>query len=313
YTMSNLPLDASESRRYLFSNRGGAESGGVRYLHAPQQLFDAARDYPVGSFVRDGSDECYESLADLSASTPQNQLSEAASWRSAGTVSYVAAGHLQRFTGPEVDIALQASAAVVNAAVFALNAANGLYDRVVFAQQYRHQAPVSTQRLSLRQLPEGVYRVTANGEEEMICLRPDGDWYDAIGFVRISDSASIAASHRLLNNDGSFAHPRFSIRFAPLSVLWQYRAKTERVRKVLDTSGGISFTSPETRVFRSTLPQRLRETAYDSIVIEFNDTNPVDPMKTIQIENMEVPGLRNRGSVMQNGTSYITSQVTLNY
>ncbi|MCB2206177.1 hypothetical protein KQI65_15650 [bacterium] len=313
YAMSNLPLDPRGRKRYLFGNRLGTELGGKAYLHPSQPLFNAASDYPVGSFVRDGADLCYESLVDLSASTPQNQLSETGSWREVGTVCYAVEENQCLFTGPEFLVDVQPAADVVTVELFALDAGTGLYDRSVFLESTRHEAPVSRQRVSLQHVPEGVYRISVNAVEEMICLRPDDDWYDAIGFVRIAEGDAIPSTHRLLHNDGTFAHPRFTIRIAPLSVLWQYRAKTERVKNVLDSSGSISFTSPESGIFRSTLPQPLRETAYGSIVIEFNDTNPVDPLKTIQIENMEVPGLRDRGSAMQNGTSYITSQVTLNY
>jgi hypothetical protein len=201
----------------------------------------------------------------------------------------------------------------VNVTVFGFNVIGGLYDIPLLELSYAHESAVDVQRLSLQGLPEGIYRLRVNGADEMLYLRPRQDWYDTVGMLHIVHGDSAPLTHRLLNNDGSFAHPLFTIRIAPLTVLWEYTAKTDRVKNVLDSAGQISFASAGSRKFRSTLPHRLREAPYDSITVEYNDTNPLDPTKTIQIEHIDVPGYRHRGIAMQNSTAYITSQVILNY
>lgn len=312
HAMSNLPLNAADSARYLFSNRGGAQIDGKRYLYDAPPVFDAAAAWEAGQFVRDAQDECYECLVDLAPSS--SSLANANHWRGVGKVAYATAEQLMRMCGSEITAEVTPAAAEVHAELFRYNPVSGQYDVSVYSASFTHEAVVEQQRLSLTGLPEDVYLLRVNGNDSMLHLRPAQDWYDAVGIVRIYPGDSVPATHRVLNGNGSFAHPLFSLRVAPLNVLWEYRARTDSVKNVHDTgTESITFTTAGSRTFRSTLPHRLRETAYDTITIEFNDTNPVDPSKTIQIGHADVPGFRRRGTAIQNGTEYITSQVILNY
>jgi hypothetical protein len=311
FALSNLPLDSTSPRRCLFSNRGGAVIDGVRYLHPSPPLFDASKAWAAGSFARDGADVCHESLADHAPGA--SAIADPAQWRPVGEVGYAAAEHLIAMTGPQATLPVTPPAAEVTVGVFAFNPVSGLHDISTAVQTFTHDAAVQSQPFSFAQLPGGVYRVNVNGADTMYFHRSRQDWYDAAGFVQLVHGDSVAPSHRLLNNDGTFAHPVFAIRIAPRSVLWQYQARSTRVKSVLDGSGTRIFSPAGPNLFRSTLPHRLQETAADGMTIEFNDTEPVDPSKTIVIENIEVPGFRYLGSAVQNGTSYITSQVFLNY
>jgi len=311
FSLSNLPLDSISPRRLLFSNRGGAVIDGLRYLHPSPPLFDASKAWTAGSFARDGSGVCHESLADHAPGT--SALANPAQWRPVGKVGYAAGEHLIVMTGPQAAFTVTPPAAEVTVAIFSFNPVSGLYDIPVTAQTFTNDVAVKSQSFSFGQLPGGVYRVNVNGADTMHFYRPQQDWYDTAGFVQFVHGDSVAPTHRILNNDGTFAHPAFVIRIAPRSVLWEYRARSARVKDVLDTSGARIFGSAGPNLFRSTLPHRLQESAADGMTIEFNDTDPVDPSKTIVIENIEVPGFRHLGSATQNGTSYITSQVFLNY
>jgi len=311
YAMSNLPFDSSGTHRYVFSNRTASVIDGKHYLYPAPPLFDATPSRYAGEFVRDAQDECHECLVDLAPGT--SALGNAAQWRPVGKVAYASAEHLMRMIGPDVDAAVTPAAAEVAVSVFGFNPVNGQYDVLRLELTFSHEAAVDSQRLSLRDFLEGIYRFNVNGIDSMVFYRPQHDWYDAAGLVRIVHGDSVPATHRLLNNDGSFAHPLFSIRIAPRNVLWQYQARSGHVKNVLDSAGQITFASAGLNRFRSTLPHRLREIAYNTVAIEYNDTDPIEPSKTITIEHMEVPGFRNQGSAIQNGTTYITSQVFLNY
>lgn len=311
FALSNLPLDSTSPRRYLFPNRGGAVIDGVRYLHPSPPLFDASKAWAAGSFARDGSDICHESLADHAPGT--SAIADPAQWRPVGEVGYAAAEHLVSMAGPQATLPVNPPVAEVTVTAFAFNPVSGLYDIPAVAQTITNDTAVQSQPFSFAQLPGGMYRVNVNGADTMYFHRPRQDWYDAAGFVQLVHGDSVSPSHRLLNNDGTFAHPVFILRIAPRSVLWQYHARSTRVKGVRDASGARVFGAAGPNLFRSTLPHRLQEAATDGMAIEFNDTEPVDPSKTIVIENIEVPGFRHLGSAVQNGTSYITSQVFLNF
>jgi hypothetical protein len=97
-------------------------------------------------------------------------------------------------------------------------------------------------------------------------------------------------------------------------VLWQYRARSEAVLSIQDASATIVFDKTAPFQFTSKLPVRLYQLGYKHIVLEYNNTSPPNPDKTILIENIPVPGLKNR--IVRhtiNNTDYLMAITNLNY
>ncbi len=310
YSMSNVQFNAASGERFMFSNRGGGVADGRMYLHAQNALFNAGNAYAAGSFVRDGGGDCFEALADLA---PGSSLGNAAQWRNVGAVAYADSAAVQQVCGDNVRLEVNPPSEVVSTQVFAFNPASGLFDVLRQSTAVPYSTTVSQHVISLADLSDDIYRITVNGSERMVYHRSRPDWQQAFGVARVFTGGGEAATHRVLNPDGTFISPVFSLRIAPLSVLWQYNARTDRVQRVFDSAAAIAFTAVAPRIFRSTLPQRLREQAYQSITIEYNDTNPLDPSRKIDIPMTAVPGFRNSERVLQNGTNYFANHVILNY
>jgi hypothetical protein len=310
FALSNLRFNATAGERFLFSNRDAGLVDGRLYLHARNDLFDAAKGYTVGSFVRDGAGDCHEALVDLA---PGSALDNTAQWRKLGPFAYADQAQLVRLCGDAVSLPVDPPSDVVAVGVFGFNAVSGQYDIERRSEVYTHTAPVASQSALLAGLSDELFRVSVNGTSHTLYHRTKPDWQQAFGIVRVHIGGGESATHRVLQGDGSFLSPVFSIRIAPASVLWQYNARTERVRRVFDAAASIEFSNVEPRVFRSTLPQRLRELAYSGITVEYNDSNPLDPAKKIDIPLAAVPGPGNSALVEQSGTTYVANHVILNY
>jgi hypothetical protein len=310
FSLSHLRFNAAVGERYLFSNRDAGLVDGRLYLHADNDLFDAAKSYSVGSFVRDGAGDCHEALADLA---PGSALNNPAQWRKLGKHAYADDAQLVRLCGDTVSLSVDPPSDVAAVSVFGFNAVSGEYDIDRRSEVHTHSAPVTSQSISLAGLNDELFRVSVNGTSHILYHRTKPDWQQAFGIVHVHIGGGETATHRVLQADGSFLSPVLAIRIAPASVLWQYNARTERVRRVFDAAAAIDFSNVEPRVFRSTLPQRLREQAYSGITVEYNDSNPLDPSKKIDIPMAVVPGLANSTLVEQNGTTYRANHVILNY
>lgn len=310
FSLSQLRFNAAAGERFLFSNRAADVVDGRLYLQPQNDLFDNTKAYGLGRFVRDGAGDCHEALADLAAGS---SLNNAQQWRKLGKLAYADEQQRTRVTGDTLILPVDPPADVVAVRVFGFNTASGQYDIEKHAEVHTYSVPVATQSIALAGMRDELFRVTVNGAGHTLYHRTAPDWQQAFGVVRVHIGGGESATHRVLHADGSFLSPVFTIRIAPASVLWQYNARTDRVRRVFDASATIEFSSVEARVFRSTLPQRLREQAYTGITVEYNDSNPLDPAKKIDIPLASVPGPGNSALVEQSGTTYVANHVILNY
>ncbi|MCZ7558479.1 MAG: hypothetical protein M5R41_18990 [Bacteroidia bacterium] len=310
FSLSQLRFNAAAGERFLFSNRDAGVVDGRLYLQPRNELFDNTKAYSLGRFVRDGAGDCHEALADLA---PGSSLNNAQQWRKLGQLAYADDAQRVRVAGDTMVLPVDPPSDVVSVRVLGFNAANGQYDIEKRAEVFPYSVPVASQSVSLAALPDELFRVTVNDTGHTLYHRSAADWQQAFGIVRVYIDGGEAATHRVLHADGSFLSPVFAIRIAPASVLWQYNARTDRVRRVFDASATIEFSPVEARVFRSTLPQRLREQAYTGITVEYNDSNPLDPAKKIDIPLASVPGPGNSALVEQSGTTYVVNHVILNY
>jgi hypothetical protein len=163
-------------------------------------------------------------------------------------------------------------------------------------------------------LPAGLYKVDVNGNQHKVYLADDSGWPAYTGIIEIKNFAHLNATFNLFKPDGKVNAPAYFVRFAPVCLLWQYRARSEAVLSIQDASAAIVFEQTAPFQFTSRLPVRLYQHGYKHIVLEYNNTSPPDPDKTIVVENIPVPGLKNRLlRYTKNNTDYLMSIINLNY
>ena len=315
FQYSNLPLKGNSTNRYYFSNRENALADGKIYLHALNPTFDNAIAHAVGEFVRSGTGNCYECLVNLAPDA--STLTNKEQWRNLGKVAYATASHHRTFTGPVMNVPVVPAAKTVTVNVFGLDESTMQLDRLQYANTWVYEAetePVASQQVSLAGLSAGIYRVNVNGVDHSVCYSPDNHWPGQVGLIEVFTHDTTPADYRLLDGAGQFRSPAFSIRMAAVSSLWQYVARTEGVKNIFDqTANGIEFEQVAPFTFRSKLPLRLQEKPYDKLAMDYNNSDPPDPTRKVEITKLSVPGYRNQRTTRKDNTDYLVSELYLNY
>ena len=312
FQYSNLPLKGGSANRYYFSNRENALADGKLYLHALPPAFDATIAHTVGEFVRSGTGNCYECLVNLAPNT--STLTNKEQWRNLGKVAYATALHHRTFTGPVANVPVVPVTKLVTVNVFGLDENTMQVDRLQYANTSVYEEPVASQQISLASLSAGIYRVRVNGVDHSFCYAPDNFWPGQVGLIQVFTHDAVPADYQLLDGAGQFQSPVFSIRMAAVSSLWQYIARTEGVKNIFDqTDNGIEFERVAPFTFRSKLPLRLQERPYDKLTMDYNNSDPPDPTRKVEITKLSVPGYRNQRTTRKDNTDYLVSELYLNY
>lgn len=307
YQYTNLEI--SHQKRFFFSNGFANDAGGYLYAEAPE--FDDQMAYAVGSYVQGPASQTYEALANIAAGS---SLADPTQWVNRGDVNYATAAQACTIMAETWELPVQPATAVVDVKIFKISP--GLADAAVPAFQHKvpYSEPVKLHRFVPNQLPAGLYRAEVNGNEQRVYKPDDSEWPAYTGIIEIKHYAHLNADYNLLKPDGKVNSPAYFIRFAPLCILWQYRARSAAVLSIQDASQAIAFEQTVPFQFTSRLPVRLYQNGYKHIVLEYNNTSPPDPDKTIVVENIPVPGLKNRiARHTKNNTDYLMSITNLNY
>ena len=303
-------ISLANGKRLYCQNAIAAERGGKKYLHPLHSLHNAAQSYSAGSLVSDGSGHCFEALANLSGG---NNLGNASQWANRGAVAYLSADQLVTCSSGIPVLNVQPSDTAVHVDLFAFNPLTNFPDTLVRSDNFSHPAPVAAQAIDMRLFPAGLYRAVVNGTaDQFIYLDSSGAWQAEMGIISIYHHATLPAANALTGPGGELLNPAFVIRLAPPAVIWQYKARTTAVKKVEDESGLIQFDAAAPS-FTSKLPIRLQQQAYDKMVLEYNNTSPPDPMKTVVVKKLPVPAPGSYEKITKNLTNYRMATVLLNY
>jgi hypothetical protein len=302
-------LDIRHDKRFFYSNGFANDTGG--YLYAKPPNFDDQNEYTVSSFVQAPGNDTYEALASIPVGS---DLADDTRWISRGPVNYATTAQACMVMNETWELPVKPAAALVDVKVYKVLPGVAEAALADFQQKVPYTAPVSAHKFILGQLPAGLYKAVINGNEHRIFKTNDSEWPAYTGIIEIKHYAHLSAAYNLLKPDGKVNAPVYFVRFAPVCVLWQYRARSEAVLSIQDASAAIVFDQTAPFQFTSRLPVRLYQLGYKHIVLEYNNTSPPDPDKTIVIENIPVPGLKNR-IVRHNksNTDYLMSITNLNY
>jgi hypothetical protein len=307
YQYTNLNI--SQDKRFFYSNGFANDTGG--YLYAKPPHFDHQNEYSVGSFVQASGNDTYEALANIPIGS---DLADGTRWISRGPVNYATTAQACLVMNEIWALPVKPAAAVVDVKVYKV--LPGLAEAALadFQQIVSYTKPVSEHKFITGQIPEGLYKAVINGNEYSVFKTNDSEWTAYTGIIEIMHYAHLSAAYNLIKPNDKVNAPIYCIRFAPACVLWQYRARSEAVLSIQDASATIVFDKTAPFQFTSKLPVRLYQLGYKHIVLEYNNTSPPNPDKTILIENIPVPGLKNR--IVRhtiNNTDYLMAITNLNY
>jgi hypothetical protein len=303
-------IDFGTQNRFYFHNGSAHVQDAKKYLTAPPSLFASGNTFVLGQFVRNAGGTCFEAVRNLAAGS---SLANGQQWANRGAVTYADTSSLKPCYGafPILPVAPASPNVVIE--VFTHVGDGQPAGVLVHKEEMEYEAPVTEHQLSWGSFLPGLYRVVVNGTDHIIYADPAREWYNHAGLVAIGHFTHPDAAFRLLDNDGVLLSPHYTVRFAPRSAIWRYQARTDSVKVVADETSAITFDETGFAQFTSRLPVRLRQEAYRHVMLEYNNTSPPDPEKTVTIKNLPVPNGSRLGTIRQNDTDYLLATTNLHY
>lgn len=299
----------TQGKRYFSQNAIASIAAGTKYLHPLAALHNAGSAYSLGALVSNGAGDCFEALANLEAG---NNLANASQWTNRGPLTYITPSQMVECQGGIVTLAVAPAAAMVQVQVFGFDHATNFPQTLLLTKNFNHAAPVQQQAIDLRGLKPGLYRIMVNGVEKFCYVDEQESWQQHLGIIHIYHNNALANSYALVDAGGEMLRPQYAIRLSPPSVIWQYKAATSAVKSLSDESGSYLFDAAAP-LFTSKLPIRLQQQPYDKMMLEYNNTSPPDPLKTVLIKKLPVPKVGSFSTISKNNTTYLMATVLLHY
>lgn len=307
FNYTQLPIGPGQ--RYYCHNEVAAVRAGKNYLHALPAAHQPANAYSAGSMVSSASQHCFEALANVAGG---NGLDNGQQWVNRGEVAYLSASQLVNCTGSIPILPVSPAAPSVQVRVYGWKPGSNFPNTLLLNTTILHASAVQEQAIDLRGFAAGMYRILVNGQEHFCYLDPAESWQQQVGIISIYHHATLPAPYALADGTGQLLHPVYSIRLAPPQVIWQYKARTLAVKKITDEAGIFQFDATPP-LFTSQLPIRLQQVPYGKMMLEYNNTSPPDPLKTVVIKKLPAGSPMVFSGITKNSTPYLMATILLNY
>ncbi|MDD4190515.1 MAG: hypothetical protein PHI28_04240 [Mangrovibacterium sp.] len=304
YNFTNLGDRAAGSLRYYFSNTNQVRIGSDLYLTSKIAAYDSANEYPIGSFASNATNDVFESIKP-SSNSDQHGTTQTAFWMKRGKFRYVNSND-QIEVSPFVYLFHTLADTNFTTRVFGFNPVSGLYDHPVMAPvSVSFSTPQTIVPVRLETLPPGKYRILINGLEKIVYLDGDVVYKSFFGICEISNHLSAGNHFSLFDASGKPKGTQFIIRFPNRSVIWKYRARTNDVTAVHDTSGNIIFVPEAGNQFVSEKPVPLKEKPRTTLLLKSTALGEISPLAN--------PEKSRLGSIVKSENTYLCSEIYVNY
>ncbi len=303
---TNLTYQPFTSHRYYFSNVHQTKTGSTLYLTSKILPYSSSSDYSVGSFAANASGEVFEAIKSSGGGNVHG-LGQQAYWLNRDKVQYVSETDLLEFS-PYVYLFNTTPATTFAIDVFGFNPSGGAYDlQVMDTANLSFTAAQTTIPVRLETLPSGQYRVKVNSESKFIYLDGEAVYRNIFGMIEVFNHLPGSNAFALFNAQGKAKATAFTLRLANRSVIWKYLARSNDITSVEDVAplSPLSFISQGGNQFVSTRPIPLSEKPVTTLLLKSTALGDISPVAN--------PGNSRIGTIVKDGTTYLCSEIYLNY
>lgn len=247
-SVSGVDAAALASRRFHFSNLAGnavgSPPGQVLNLSLPPAVFDPARTYLPGAFVRLGN-TTYECTRAGTGQAPD--AADSAFWVSKGAVRYASTADMVPILPSLTHLTLQTPASAFRVRISGLDPAAGTYTSLIREEVIRASALEASRevQVDLGGLPPGRYHLDINGESFQAWFEDEAVADGAFGIIELFNHMPAVDAYSMLDAQGAVKETAYSVRFSNRRAYWKYITPLHKVDSIL-VSGDHTLPSPFT-------------------------------------------------------------------
>lgn len=289
---TNWDQDDYATKKFHATNQSNNISEKSRYLTKPLEEYDDKVTYQQGSLVINDANIVNESLQQNPAGTKSKPLTDKNFWKELtdNKTQYATTNDLIGFTQSLLPLVLVPGAQIK---VEAFDNKKKDFKKMILEHTVSQNADTSETIRIFSSLPTGRYKLTINGNEQILYYDPDPFAKKAWGVIEIHHSNDLPKDMQILEDDEFFADendetklaPRnFIIHFRNRSVLWKYNLRLMKDNYSISDSSANKFSfEKKDSSFVSKEPIPLSQEPVKTLVLKKDNTALIDVLRNPSI------------------------------